>query len=644
MNLSYLYNLDESRTSVYEQDFVVPENRKVYLDHIPRKDTLAITGITLIFSGEPLTGQALFDYRADYDYVAAKGILIFAAGDIGSSFHARYIPVASRVDAATINELIRVGNYVDGNVWTKKELLDAKTGEIIDWGVIKGRPRLATATSDGLLSKDDKQKLDMIPHPLQTKAIGGIEAQGETAYPVKWGGNIEFLETETISPVVTGGNQVEFRVNISAVMKDVSMYIEAMKGTVGVPGDLNRYVTDQDPRLTDARNPLKHNHSIDDILALQENLDRKSNVGHTHEVEDIIGLSVIQGPIGPQGEKGEKGDKGDKGDTGPQGEQGPVGPQGPEGPVGPQGEKGDPGDAVLAVTPETLYANWTYEGLNLTYGNTDNPGLGEYFEGTCYVNGKDIRSKLYADNFSHDYSKILVVTAKTGEGVVYCDQKDVAELETSDAYTVTVTEVNDSEVVYSVSDVDGKSVEGISTTNPSAAFGITFYLHHGTFAVGDTYTFTPVTSSYVVPVVTESGSIWYATYTTKPNTVELATNAGTYDYPLSLIQVTEGTIKEVTDLQIRYPNIRTSGTVPATLFSMEFESAAWTNGSDGYKELLLDIPFRYPVGNPFRLRSDGFYESTMSTVLFNDASIKIIAKTAYAGKIVIASTGGNPFE
>ena len=137
MNLSPLYNLDESRTSVYEQDFTVPSTKKVYLDHIPKKDTLAITGITLIFSGEPLTGQALFDYRADYDYVAAKGILIFAANDVGGTFHARYIPVASRVDASTINELIRVGNYIDGNVWTKSELLDAATGEVIDWGVIK---------------------------------------------------------------------------------------------------------------------------------------------------------------------------------------------------------------------------------------------------------------------------------------------------------------------------------------------------------------------------------------------------------------------------------------------------------------------------------------------------------------------------
>ena len=89
MNLSLLYNLDESRLEVFEEDIVVPESRKVYLKHIPKLNTLYITDITLIFDGEPLTGQALFDYRAEYDYVAAKGILIFSQGDVGSTFHCR---------------------------------------------------------------------------------------------------------------------------------------------------------------------------------------------------------------------------------------------------------------------------------------------------------------------------------------------------------------------------------------------------------------------------------------------------------------------------------------------------------------------------------------------------------------------------
>lgn len=642
MNLSPLYNLDESRTSVYEQDFTVPSTRKVYLDHIPKKDTLAITGITLIFSGEPLTGQALFDYRADYDYVAAKGILIFAANDVGGTFHARYIPVASRVDASTINELIRVGNYIDGNVWTKSELLDAATGEVIDWGVIKGRPRLATISSDGLLSKDDKQKLDMIPHPTQVKAVGGLTAQGESAYPLTWGGTIEFLETDTITPVVVDNNKIEFRANVSAILKDVSQYVEAMKGTVGTPGALNRFVTDQDPRLSDARNPLKHNHSISDVLSLQTTLDNKSNVGHTHSVDDVIGLTVIQGPVGPQGEKGEKGDKGDRGDTGPQGEQGPQGPIGPRGPQGPQGEKGDPGDSVNSVSAKTLYGNWTYDGLDFNYGVTG-PSIGEYVTGVCYVNGTDVRTNMYAKNFTHDYSKILVQTAKTGQGFIGCDQSGVDTFDIGDTFVITITEVTDLDILYSVT-ADGRTTEGISNSNPVAVDGVTFRLIYGPFAVGDTYTLSVVNSGFIVPVVTELGGVWYAAYSSQPNIAELAKLVDDSDYPLTLIKVTSGVITEATDLQIRVPKIKTDATTPAKLLTVDFVSASWQTNSEGYSELVLSLPFRYPVGNPYRLRADGFYESTMTTVLFNENTIKLVAKTAFDGKLVVAATGENPFE
>ena len=308
MNLSLLYNLDESRLEVFEEDIVVPESRKVYLKHIPKLNTLYITDITLIFDGEPLTGQALFDYRAEYDYVAAKGILIFSQGDVGSTFHCRYVPVASRVDASVVNELITFGNTYDGNIWTKADLLDSSSGEKVAWNVIKDRPLNASAVRDGLLSKEDKQKLDLIPSPLQVKPIGSITVGDLTIEPATWGGTVTFAETDTLTPVImenedTGAKYLEFRVNIAAVTKDLSMYMEALKGTTGTPSDLNRYVTNDDPRMTDARNPLAHKHTIEDVLALQSSLDDKANVQHRHNVEDIDGLTTIQGPQGPQGEK-----------------------------------------------------------------------------------------------------------------------------------------------------------------------------------------------------------------------------------------------------------------------------------------------------------------------------------------------------
>lgn len=67
MNLSYLYNIDYTRTTVYTQDITVPDvdtsgtysgYARVYLDHIPKVNTLSIDGITLIEDGLPVTGQA----------------------------------------------------------------------------------------------------------------------------------------------------------------------------------------------------------------------------------------------------------------------------------------------------------------------------------------------------------------------------------------------------------------------------------------------------------------------------------------------------------------------------------------------------------------------------------------------------------
>ena len=34
----------------------------------------------------------------------------------------------------------------------------------------------------------------------------------------------------------------------------------------------------------------------------------------------------------------------------------------------------------------------------------------------------------------------------------------------------------------------------------------------------------------------------------------------------------------------------------------------------------------------------------MTTVLFNENTIKLVAKTAFDGKLVVAATGENPFE
>jgi hypothetical protein len=57
----------------------------------------------------------------------------------------------------------------------------------------------------------------------------------------------------------------------------------ALAGTAGTPGSTNAYVTNQDARLTDARTPAAHNHSIADTTGLQSALDGKAAAAHgTH--------------------------------------------------------------------------------------------------------------------------------------------------------------------------------------------------------------------------------------------------------------------------------------------------------------------------------------------------------------------------
>lgn len=56
----------------------------------------------------------------------------------------------------------------------------------------------------------------------------------------------------------------------------------ALAGTNGTPGAGNKYVTNSDPRNTDARTPAAHTHPISEVTSLQSSLDGKSDLTHTH--------------------------------------------------------------------------------------------------------------------------------------------------------------------------------------------------------------------------------------------------------------------------------------------------------------------------------------------------------------------------
>lgn len=50
---------------------------------------------------------------------------------------------------------------------------------------------------------------------------------------------------------------------------------QALAGTSGIPSSANKYVTDQDPRNSNARTPTAHTHPISDVVGLQTALDGK---------------------------------------------------------------------------------------------------------------------------------------------------------------------------------------------------------------------------------------------------------------------------------------------------------------------------------------------------------------------------------
>lgn len=647
MNLSYLYNLDESRSQVYEQQILVPASKKVYLDHIPKVNTLQIVGIQLIFDGEPLAGQALFNYRSEYDYVAAKGIVIFNSADVGKTFNVRYVPVASRVDASIINELIRVGNALDGNVWTKDELLNPKTGEVIVWDIIKNRPLLASQVKDGLLSKEDKAKLDLIPNPVQVKAIGSILINDAYAVPTEWGGSVKFVESETLVPVIKDANTIEFRVNVAAVMKDLSAYMEALKGTHGVPSDLNRYVTNDDPRMTDARQPLKHQHTISDVINLQQQLDNKAAKVHTHTASEITDLSVIQGPPGEKGDPGDPGPKGEKGDPGPEGPPGKRGEKGEKGDPGEKGEKGDPSLPIDAIGASEIFNNWTVEGLELEV----NEGMGMYTNGKAYVNGRGLTIPQNDDSLVHDYTRLLIETNRqvtNAKAYVSTDQQNIASFDTDTVFEITLTEVNAQEIIFTVV-ADGKTFSDLNSNDTPMVLGVTisFDKDKTIYNVGDTFTLTVLETGYCLVYLAYESGVNYATSTTEFTKEQIDSYTASGNYPITIFHVVPGTKPDeegaiwpeitVTDLQYRFPNYIIDPENKLGLVDIiDFAVNDWSTStnSDGFYTLEKAVTNRIPISRPYRKLSADLWESLEATIQFSNTKIILLSKTTFAGCIL----------
>lgn len=322
MAITKLYNLDESRSEIYEQEFQIAENSdgRFYLDHLPKEGSLFIknqtTGIVLsiVDNDEPLPDQVFLDYRSEYDYVAAKGVLIFNKSDVarGYTFYARYIPVASRVDAGVLNQIIDVCNNLNGEVWTKNDLAGPVKEDIISWRAIEGRPEMATEYSAGLVSAIDQSKLNKIPYNFAVPSTGvrfnrSDTFSGISIAPTSWGEPLDFKLGNSFVLTQISPSELSLDVSDAGIRGKIGLkanYVAALAGAMGdgksteEPSQNNKYVLDNDIRLTDYRNPLAHIHNIADITGLPEELEGKSNIDHTHSVIDITGWEAVKGDPG----------------------------------------------------------------------------------------------------------------------------------------------------------------------------------------------------------------------------------------------------------------------------------------------------------------------------------------------------------
>jgi hypothetical protein len=130
----------------------------------------------------------------------------------------------------------------------------------------------------------DKRKVDRID--INTNPVGVVYADNTPLVPITYGGSIKLKSTATIDIIPhTDTNEIELVVNQAGLALPSNDAIEAMTGTYGTPSTDNRFVTDEDPRMSDSRTPEQHLHPVEDVSGLQDVLNTKANSQHAHTAD-----------------------------------------------------------------------------------------------------------------------------------------------------------------------------------------------------------------------------------------------------------------------------------------------------------------------------------------------------------------------
>jgi hypothetical protein len=480
-----------------------------YLTYIPKKDTLVVAGgYNVITSGTPGVNEVLIEWRDQYDYVNAKGLVTFNVSKANTTVSITYVPIASRVDAEVINKLIQLANTLDGNVYTKDELKTAGSSQV-NWNNIDGKPGLATEIKSGLFDSNDKKKLDLMSDTI--KPIGSIKVGANSIVPSTWGGVIEILSSGNVYPTIVNG---KIELNIASGSSLSESMAAALSGTNGTPGATNRFVTNSDARLSDARTPKPHGHEVSEVNGLNTVLTDKSDIGHRHVTGDIDGLSLMQGPIGPQGPQGERGPSGPQGSIGPQGPQGIQGIQGIQGVSGPQGQQGINANASEgAMMYRHFYNSFVGNGLTITVP-TPKSFEATKDEGVVYFGDRTISLDQTSENMTLIYKSLQV----TGGGATPSTRYpyflgDFTGL-VSDVYTIVInspdSEPGAFDFTYTLSKNGVVQESSIYPSEHPVIDGLTVYFLGSetiSYSASDSWTCHPITSADLYEDITVDGEI-----------------------------------------------------------------------------------------------------------------------------------------
>lgn len=185
------------------------------------------------------------------------------------------------------------------NVNLNADLLDGLDSTA--FAIAEHTHNVATISDKGFMSSTDKTKLDGIETGAQVNkfSFNRITIGSDTIQADSQEDELILIAGIGISIIPNISNDTLTITGHSNANDPSVSQKEALLGTSGVPSNTNRYVTNSDSRMTNARNPIAHNTShisggSDVITPLEIGA---ADLNHTHTANEIGALSIEGGVV-----------------------------------------------------------------------------------------------------------------------------------------------------------------------------------------------------------------------------------------------------------------------------------------------------------------------------------------------------------